>query len=398
VGVVPRLLVRDRLTWLTYAQLAAWAYFFYGFGPIVPLLRDEQHTSRTVAGLHGTAFALGGVLAGALLPPFVRRFGRASAIWLGLLGLCLSVLGLILSHVLVATLTWAAVASASGGLVVNGIVAVLADHHGPGGSAAISEANALAAAIGLIAPLSIGATVAAGFGWRPGIVVVVAAVVLLAVVAMAFGVRVPAGPARTSGAGNGRLPRSFWLVWTSIVATGSVECCLNLWVADVLRTHANASPGGATAAVSAVVAGMCVGRLVGSRLVMRLPGTAVMLGALGLSGVGFAVFWSATAPWLALVGLVVTGLGNALHYPLGMALAVEHSAGQPDLAAARSSYALGVSFGVAPFVLGAVADRIGPHLAFLLVPALLMMSALAMVALRRWIAAAPQRALAPVLD
>jgi fucose permease len=143
---------------------------------------------------------------------------------------------------------------------------------------------------------------------------------------------------------------------------------------------------------------MCIGRLVGSRLVMRLPGTAVMLGALGLSGVGFAVFWSATAPWLALVGLVVTGLGNALHYPLGMALAVEHSAGQPDLAAARSSYALGVSFGVAPFVLGAVADRIGPHLAFLLVPALLMMSALAMVALRRWIAAAPQRALAPVLD
>jgi fucose permease len=132
-----------------------------------------------------------------------------------------------------------------------------------------------------------------------------------------------------------------------------------------------------------VVGGMCVGRFAGSRLVLRVPGTTVMLGALALSGVGFAMFWVATAPWLALIGLVVLGLGDALHYPLGMALAVEHSAGQPDLAAARASYALGVSFGVAPFVLGAVADRIGPHLAFLLLPAFLAMSATTMLALRR---------------
>jgi fucose permease len=154
-------------------------------------------------------------------------------------------------------------------------------------------------------------------------------------------------------------------------------------VADVLRTHAHVGPGGATAAVSALVGGMFVGRLAGSRLVMRLPGTAVMLGALTLSGVGFAVFWCATAPSLALLGLVVTGLGNALHYPLGMALAVEHSAGQPDLAASRSSYAVGVSFGVAPFALGTIADHVGPHLAFLLVPGFLVMSALAITALRR---------------
>jgi hypothetical protein len=65
-----------------------------------------------------------------------------------------------------------------------------------------------------------------------------------------------------------------------------------------------------------------------------------------------------------------------------MALAVEHSAGQPDLAAARTSYAVGISFGVAPFLLAAIADRIGPHLAFLLVPAFLVMSALAIVGLR----------------
>jgi predicted MFS family arabinose efflux permease len=132
-----------------------------------------------------------------------------------------------------------------------------------------------------------------------------------------------------------------------------------------------------------MVAGMFVGRLAGSRLVLRLPGTAVMFGALALSGAGFALFWLATVPWLALLGLVVTGLGNALHYPLGMALAVEYSAGQADLAVARTSYAIGVSFGVAPFLLAAVADHIGPHFAFLLVPVFLAISAAAIGVLRR---------------
>ncbi len=376
-------LVRDRLTWLTYAQLAAFGYFFYGFGPVVPLLRDEQHTSRAVASLHGTAFALGGVISGALLPWAVRRFGRAAVIWGGLVGMALPTLALWASHALAATLSWVLVASVGGGLAINGVVVTLSDHHGPSGPAAISEANAVAAAVGLVAPLAIGAAVAVGAGWRPALAVVVGVVALLAVAAVIFRVRIPVRPAAAlPRASAGRLPRSFWLAWVSLFATGSVEVCLNLWVADVLRTHAQVSPGGAAAAVSAIVAGMCVGRLVGSRLVLRVPPPVVLLAALTLSTVGFAVFWVATVPWLAMAGLVVTGLGNSLHYPLGMALAVRHSGGQPDLAVARTSYALGLSVGVAPFVLGAIADGIGPHLAFLLVPVFLAVSATAILALR----------------
>src|SRR5436190_256729 len=68
-------LVRDRLTWVMYVQLALWVYFLYGFGPVAPLLRDELHISRTLAGLHGTAFAAGGVIGGAVLPLFTRRLG-----------------------------------------------------------------------------------------------------------------------------------------------------------------------------------------------------------------------------------------------------------------------------------------------------------------------------------
>ena len=45
---------RDGATWLLYAQLSTFAYFLYGFAPSVTLLRDDEHTSDAVAGLHGT--------------------------------------------------------------------------------------------------------------------------------------------------------------------------------------------------------------------------------------------------------------------------------------------------------------------------------------------------------
>jgi MFS family permease len=386
-------LVRDRATWLIYGQLGVWAYFLYGFGPVVPLLREEQHVSRTVAGLHGTAFAVGGLVGGALLPWAVKRIGREALIWAGMGGVGLSVLALSQVHTLPLTLACAVLAALSGSAAVNGVVAALSDHHGPAGPASISEANALAAGVGLVAPLIVGACVAAGLGWRPGLAALAAAIVLLALLARALRVRIPAAtrvPA-PEGVRAGRLPALFWFVFASLIATGSVEASMNLWAADVLRTHGRVPAGVATAALSGMIAGMVAGRVIGGRLVLRIPIARVLLGSLAVAAAGFAVFWLAEVPWLALAGLVICGLGVSMHYPLGMALAVTHSGGQPDLAAARTSYALGLAFGVAPFALGAVADTAGPHRAFLLLPGFLAVSAGSIVLLLRLSAAAGER-------
>src|SRR2546430_873952 len=164
-------------------------------------------------------------------------------------------------------------------------------------------------------------------------------------------------------------------------APGPVDLCLTLGVADVLRTHAGVAPGTATAAVSAIIAGMFVGRVAGGRLVLRYPPAAVLIGALGVSAAGFALFWLASTPWLALVGLAVCGLGNAVHFPLGLALAVAHSGGQPELALSRTTYAICFALGVAPFALGAFADVVGPHTAILMVAGFLAVSATAVTRL-----------------
>jgi MFS family permease len=368
-------LIRDRLTWLTYGHFAVYGYFFYGFGPVVPLLRAEQHTSRGVAGLHGTALAVGGMLGGALTPWLVRRFSRAGAAWFGLGGLGVAVLGFGILHPVWVTIALAAISSMFGTLIANTVVATLSDHHGSASFSAISEANACNAAVGLVAPLVVGACVAGGLGWRPGLAVIAVLVVALAAVTAVLRVRAPAVPRTVEITRTSPLPQSYRLVWSCLVATTAVEVCLNLWVADELRTHAHAAPGTATAGLSAVVLGVLVGRLAGSRLLLRWPATSVLLSAIVLSMIGFAGFWLAPTPLLAFVGLFVLGVGDSMHFPLGIALAVSHSHGRPDLALSRASYATGLAAGIAPFAFGVVADSVGPYVAFLLVPLCLAVAA-----------------------
>jgi MFS family permease len=356
---------RDRFTWLGYGLLSVFAYFLYGFGPVVPLLLREQHTSRGVAGLHGTALAVGGVCTGLLAHRAVRWFGRQATVWAAIATMSAAMLGFTVAHALWATLALTVVAAAGGTLSVTVTMAALSDHHGPvAGPAALSEGNALAAGVGLLAPLAVGGTVALGWGWRPGLAV------LVPLAALVFLLRVPVPAAQpvplTTSAG--RLPRAYWLAWSCLLCTASVEVCLNLWVADVMRAHSHASEAAATAALSAIVGGMCLGRLVGSRLLLRWAAARVLLGAVAVSAAGFALFWLAPVAWLAVVGLVVLGLGDSVHFPLGIALVVAHSGGQPDLAVSRSSYAASLAFGVSPFALGALADGVGTHTAFLLVP------------------------------
>jgi len=369
-------LTRDRLTLVTYAQLGIFGYFIYGFGPVVPLLRDEQGTSRAVASLHGSALAVAALVGGAAFPWLVRRFGRPQVLWAATFGLAVGVLGLWAARPFAATMIATFVTAVAGSTLVNGVVATLSGHHGPAGAAAISESNAVAAGVGTVSPLIVGAAVSVGLGWRPGLAVVVPLVAAVALVAWRSRDALRTAVVAPGSAGvSGRLPWGYWLAWTSMVVTGSVEVCLNLWAGDELREHARVAPALATAAVSAIVGGMFLGRVVGTRLVLRLAPLRVLLGALALSAVGFTVFWLATTAWLAIAGLLVCGLGNSLHYPLAIALAVEHSGGQPDLAAARSAYAMAIGFGLAPLALGWTADQAGTHNAFLLVYALLAVAA-----------------------
>jgi MFS family permease len=221
---VPRL-IRGRTTVFIYALLGVWGYVLYGYGPVVGLLRDEQHTSRGVASLHSTAFALGAVIGGAATPWLVRRFGRPATMWTGVLGTIVVVGAMCLVRPLPLTLLVSVFFGLIGTFLLSGIVSSLSETHGDGAPAAISEANAVACAVGALAPVAIGATVGANLGWRPGFLVGAALFVILAVVGLVFRVRFPAvasvALAETSPvSGPGRLPRAYWLAFFVMACAG----------------------------------------------------------------------------------------------------------------------------------------------------------------------------------
>src|SRR3954453_13983679 len=75
---------RDRMTVAFYGCFAVWGWLLYSFNPSVPLLADELGISDAQAGLHGTAMAVGGILAAGVTPRFVRSKGRRTTV----LGAC----------------------------------------------------------------------------------------------------------------------------------------------------------------------------------------------------------------------------------------------------------------------------------------------------------------------
>jgi fucose permease len=156
----------------------------------------------------------------------------------------------------------------------------------------------------------------------------------------------------------------------------------------MLHQRTDLSRAAASAAVTALVGGMFVGRAAGGWLALRFTIDHLLYGALALNALGFAVFWGSTAAPLAVAGLLACGLGVALYFPLGLARAIAASEGRPDRASARVGIGAALASGAGPFGLGALADAAGIHAAMLVVPGLLVVAGLG-------IRLAPARVMAP---
>jgi fucose permease len=165
-----------------------------------------------------------------------------------------------------------------------------------------------------------------------------------------------------------------------VVAVEGVEFSMTFWSGDLLHTRVGLSTAAATASVGAIVGGMFAGRALGTVLTQRQHADVLLLGSLALTGVGFALFWVATVPVAAIAALVVTGTGMSLHYPLAVSRAVTLSGGRADRASGRIAIGTGCAGMLAPPLLGALGDSVGLHRAFLVVPGLLCLAAVAGVA------------------
>lgn len=379
LGLSPQRFVRDRFTLTVYASFIAWGWYLYAFSPAIPLIAHEQGISRALAGLHGTAMAVGTLISGSVSSHLALRWGRRVH---AIIGSCIfagGVAALMVSTTLPATLTATLMISVGGTLTVSAGTPALAVHHGTAGPAAVTEANGVGAAFGLLAPLVLGLFVRLGWGWRPAVAIsaglaIVAAVLLLRlpnVPTLSRGTRTPATAGRPSGFGA-----AFWLFWVALICGAGIEFATTFWAPDLLADRTGASASLSSGAVSALVIGMAVSRFVVGPMSLRKAPEKLLLAGYATAGVGWLVFWLATSPLVAMAGLVVAGLGYGTHFPLAVSLVLRASAGRPDQAQARATLGAGAAIGVAPFALGALADAFGPHRAFLLVGALIACGAI----------------------
>jgi len=157
-----------------------------------------------------------------------------------------------------------------------------------------------------------------------------------------------------------------------VVTLIAIEFCCTAWVTDLLAQRTGLSLAAAASAVTAVLAGMTVARAVVGRLALLYQPRMLLAGSLLLTAAGWAVAWFVTAPAPALAGLLVVGLGIGGQYPLGVGLVLGAAPGAEDRTVGAMSIGIGVSSGLGPFVLGALADARGTHTAFLVVPVLVV--------------------------
>lgn len=379
----PRL-VRDRLTLGLYAPFVVWGWLLYSFNPSVPLLGDELGVSAAQAGLHGTAMAAGGLVAAPLIPRAARALGRRTTLVVAALVVAVGLAGLLLGRELPVTLLGMLVTAVGGNLLIATAQVALAAHHGPTSSAALAEANGVGSGIGLLGPLAVGACVAIGWGWRAGVVVTAALGVATALLVLRLprspalerpGETDPAEPvplaaadeAAAAGRGPGRHAGTFFLA--ALVAATSLEFATTFWATDLVLERTSAGAGIATATTAGLAAGMTAMRFVIGPLSLRVAPATLLAASFVISVGGWAVLWTATSTAVALTGLVVAGFGYGAQYPLSVALLLAASPGRRDRAQSHATLAGALAVGVAPFALGAVADQVGSHQAFVLVPA-----------------------------
>lgn len=363
---------RDRFFWTISGQLALVNFFLGGFGPAQPLLRSEQHTSLTVAGLHGTAMGIASILAGFSAPHLVYRFGRANTAWLGLAIFTIGVLGFVFSPPVQLTLFAILLAGFGTSMVINAMLSQLSHHFSKQASQAISQAAGIGSLGYIFGTLTVGTIAGTSLSWRLGLVIVAPFALALYI----FNRQQPVVehlPEKT-GPQRGKLSRNFWLAWIGFVACISSEFATTFWSAALLRDRTNATAATSTLCIVAFGIGMGVGRWSGPRILRKHNLDSQVRAIITLQLMGFFALWISHLLWFSLIALLVSGLGLAMQFALISVRLIGFSEGRPDLAIGHSSLAAGLAIAGAPFLLGVAGDHLGISKAFLMVPLLIIIN------------------------
>ena len=370
---MPHRIKRDSFFWTVALQSTCINFFLGAFGPSQPLLRADQNTSLTIAGLHGTALGVAAIFAGLSNPHLVHKFGRTNTGWLGLTVFSLGVMAFVAARPVQLTILAALVTGFGVSRVINNYVTSLNQHYGKQSPVAVSQANSIGSVSFVLGTLIVG-LVADNFRdqWRIGILAVLPVALYL------FFFRrirdVDAHVPNELGPQGGKLSRNFWISLFGFFTCISSEFALSFWSAALILDRTDAAPAIATLAVVAFGSGMATGRWFGPILLKQWEIDIQLKIFIAIEFIGFACLWFSHNLTISILSLFVTGIGVSGQFTLSSIRLIGLSGGRPDLAMGKNSLAAGCAIGLSPFVLGLLGDHLGISRAYLMVPVLMIIA------------------------
>lgn len=369
----------ERIFWAISLQVAILNFYLGGFGPGQTLLRAQQHTSLTIAGLHGTAMGIASIFAGLTGPRIVHRYGRATTSWMGMSFFSIGALIFVISPPIQLTLLATLITGFGTSVVVNVMVTQLSHHYSRNAAIAISKASGIGSVGYILGTLSAGGIAGTSFNWRLGLLLVIPATIILYIAAhKAIASEHTPDPV---GHERGSLNRKFWISWFGFIACISSEFAVTFWAAALMRDRVGSSAAISTISVMAVGSGMGIGRWFGPQLLGRFNLDSQLKSVIGIQFFGFTIFWFSHHMLISLLGLFIVGMGLSMQFALASLRLIGFSSGRPDLAISKSSLAAGLAIAGAPFLLGLFGDHLGISRAFLLVPVLIFIAVVTVVAI-----------------
>ena len=363
---MPKSFQRDRFFWVVAVQTAIVNFYLGGFGPAQSLLRADQGTSLTIAGLHGTAMGVASIFAGWANPRIAHRFGRSKSSWIGLSIFIAGLTLFVVSPPVYITIPATLITGFGVSVVINSMLTKMSSHYGKSAEVAIPQANGIAS-VGFVIGTALIGTIAIAFPtlWRLGLLLALPVTIILFLLGKEKDEEdhVP----DEEGPQGGKLSRNFWIAWFGFVACISSEFATSFWAAALLKERVESTAAISTVAIVALGTGMGVGRWYGGLLLKNLKLDTQLLSVIAMQFVGFLGFWLSHNMVISLVCLFAVGLGISMQFALSSIRLIGLSDGRPDLAIGRASLAAGTAIAGAPFLLGILGDKFDISRAYIMV-------------------------------
>jgi MFS family permease len=358
---------RDRYFWSIALQTYIVNFFLGGFGPAQSLLREDQGTSLTIAGLHGTAMGLASVAGGLVFSKMTHRFGRELLGWIGLWIFGAGIVGISFSHPVPLTIFFSFVTGFGVTTVINSFIASFSSHYGKKAALAIGQANGISSAGYVSGTLVIG-LIANQYRemWRYGLLVTIPMIVYIF-----FKVRINEREAHVPsehGPESGKLSIKFWFTWIGFFAAIATEFATSFWGSALIQDRTGATSSISTIAIIALGSGMGLGRWYSGRVLRRLDLDGQLKFIIALQGAGFIVLWLSHNLVLSITALLFNGLGISMQFALCQMRMIALSGNRPDLATGYAAQAAGFAIAGSPFGLAMLGDHIGISRAYITVP------------------------------